>query len=175
MRYAVHDRNGWSLAMLGFSTAAWKLAPRDSFIGWTPQMREKNLPLVVDNPRFLILPWVEILNLGSHILAIVRRCLPGTRPTAITPRPCSSRPSSRPRATAAPSTAPRAGSPSEPPREEDAMTDTRNGPSRKRTSGCDPSTTQTHAISAIVRNSLSRKPDGTPMSAPVCCHSCASS
>ena len=34
--------------------------------------REKNLPLVIDNPRFLILPWIEIPNLGSHILAIVR-------------------------------------------------------------------------------------------------------
>ena len=77
MRYAVHDRNGWPIAMLGFSTAAWKLAPRDNFIGWTPEMREKNLPLVVDNPRFLILPWIEIPNLGSHILAIVRRRLPG--------------------------------------------------------------------------------------------------
>ena len=40
-------------------------------------MREKNLPLVVDNPRFLILPWIKIPNLGSHILAIVRRRLPG--------------------------------------------------------------------------------------------------
>ena len=77
MRYAVHDRNGWPLAMLGFSTAAWKLAPRDRFIGWTPEKREKNLPLVVDNPRFLILPWIEIPNLGSHILAIVRRRLAG--------------------------------------------------------------------------------------------------
>ena len=77
MRYAVHDRNGWPLAMLGFSTAAWKLAPRDRFIGWTPEKREKNLPLVVDNPRFLILPWIEIPNLGSHILAFVRRRLPG--------------------------------------------------------------------------------------------------
>ena len=76
MRYAVHDRNGWPVAMLGFSTAAWKLAPRDKFIGWTAQVREKNLPLVVDNPRFLILPWIEIPNLGSHILAIVRRRLP---------------------------------------------------------------------------------------------------
>ena len=62
--------------MLGFSTAAWRLAPRDKFIGWTPQLREKNLPLVVDNPRFLILPWIKIPNLGSHILAIVRRRLP---------------------------------------------------------------------------------------------------
>ena len=76
MRYAVHDRNGWPLAMIGFSTAAWKLAPRDTLIGWTPQLREKNLPLDVDNPRFLILPWIKIPNLGSHILALVRRRLP---------------------------------------------------------------------------------------------------
>jgi len=76
MRYAVHDRHGAPLARLGFSTAARKLAPRDSFIGWTPQLREKNLPLVVDNPRFLILPWITIPNLGSHILSLVRRQLP---------------------------------------------------------------------------------------------------
>ena len=50
---------------------------RDSFIGWMPKMREKNLPLVVDNPRFLILPWIGIPNLDSHTLAIVRRRLPG--------------------------------------------------------------------------------------------------
>ena len=76
MRYAGHDRDGWPIAMLGFSTAAWKLAPRDRFIGWTPELREKNLPLVVDNPRFLILPWIAIPNLGSHILSLVRRQLP---------------------------------------------------------------------------------------------------
>ena len=76
MRYAVQDRNGWPLAMLGFSTAAWKLATRDTFIGWTRQLREKNLPFVVDNPRFLILPWIKIPNLGSHILALIRRRLP---------------------------------------------------------------------------------------------------
>ena len=76
MRYAVHDRDGWPLAMLGFSTAAWKLAPRDRFIGWMPEMREKNLGLVIDNPGFLILPWITIPNLGSHILSLVRRQLP---------------------------------------------------------------------------------------------------
>ena len=76
MRYTVHARDGTPLAMIGFSTAVWTLAPRDHFIGWSPQLREKNLPLVVDNPRFLILPWFHIPNLGSHILAIVRRQLP---------------------------------------------------------------------------------------------------
>ena len=54
-RSAVHYRDGWPLAMLGSSTAAWKLAPGDRFIGWTPQLREKNLPVVVDNPSFLVL------------------------------------------------------------------------------------------------------------------------
>ena len=76
MRYAVRDRHGSPLAMLGFSTAAWKLAPRDTFIGWTSEQREKNLPLVIDNPRFLILPWIQIPNLGSHILSVVCRRLP---------------------------------------------------------------------------------------------------
>ena len=73
---AVYGRDGWPLAMLGFSTAARKLAPRDHFIGWTPKLRAKNLPLVIDNPRFLILPWITIPNLGSHILSLVRRQLP---------------------------------------------------------------------------------------------------
>ena len=62
--------------MLGFSTAGRELASRDSFIGWTPQLREKNFPLVIDNPRFLTLPWITIPNLGSHILSLVRRQLP---------------------------------------------------------------------------------------------------
>ena len=89
IRYAVHDRQGRPLAMLGFSTAAHKLAPRDRFIGWTPQLRRKNLPLVIDNPRFLILPWITIPNLGSHILSLVRRQLPKdwTERYNTTPRP----------------------------------------------------------------------------------------
>ena len=56
--------------------AAWKVVPRDRYIGWTPQLREKNLPLVIDNSWFLILPWVTVPNLASYILAIVRRRLP---------------------------------------------------------------------------------------------------
>ena len=53
MRYTVHDRHGQLLALLGFSTAARKLAPRDRFIGWTPALREKNLPRVIDNDRYM--------------------------------------------------------------------------------------------------------------------------
>ncbi len=60
---AMH-RDGRPLAVLGFSTAACKLTPRDRFIGWTPQLREKNLSLVIDNPKFLILSWIQVPNLG---------------------------------------------------------------------------------------------------------------
>ena len=79
MRYVVHPRDGRPVGMLGFSTAAWKLAPRDSFIGWTLQKGEKTPPFVVDNRSFLMLPWIVIPNLGPHILAIVRRRLPEDR------------------------------------------------------------------------------------------------
>ena len=77
MRYTVYDRSGLiPLALLGFSAAAWKLAPRDDFIGWSAQQREKNLPRVCNNSRFLILPWARIPNLGSHILSLMRQRLP---------------------------------------------------------------------------------------------------
>ena len=139
IRYAVHDRNGWPIAMLGFSTAAWKLAPRDNFIGWTPQSREKNLPLVVDNPRFLILPWITIPNLGSHILALIRRRLPldwaeryNTTPVLIETF------SSKRRDTPAPSTGPPASSMSAPPRGAGAMIGTSCTTNPARTSGSDP-------------------------------------
>lgn len=61
------------LALLGFSAAAWKCAPRDSYIGWDSEMRKKNLHLVVNNARFLILPWVRSKNLASRILSITAK------------------------------------------------------------------------------------------------------
>ncbi len=76
MRYLVTDREDHPIALFGFSTAAWRLAPRDRWIGWTDQQREQNLPRVIDNPRFLILPWVCVPNLGSHLLAIMKRRVP---------------------------------------------------------------------------------------------------
>ena len=53
MRYTVQDREGRPLAMLGFSAAAWKTAPRDAFIGWSPEVRERNLYRVMT--RYLIM------------------------------------------------------------------------------------------------------------------------
>ena len=69
MRYLIRSANGEPLALMGFGAAAWKTAPRDTFIGWDADTRQRNLPLVVNNARFLILPWVTIPNLASHILS----------------------------------------------------------------------------------------------------------
>ena len=64
------------LALLGFGAPAWKTAPRDRFIGWCPSERERNLQLIVNNARFLILPWVQSKNLASKLLALASRQLP---------------------------------------------------------------------------------------------------
>ena len=59
------------LALLGFGASAWKIAPRDWYIGWSEEKRAENLQLVVNNARFLILPWVASRNLASMILSRV--------------------------------------------------------------------------------------------------------
>jgi hypothetical protein len=64
------------LAALLFTSAAWRMAPRDRWIGWSDPARQSNLPLVVNHSRFLILPWVQIPHLASHILAHAARQLP---------------------------------------------------------------------------------------------------
>ena len=63
------------LALLGFGAAAWKTAPRDEYIGWSAEQRKKNLHLVVNNARFLIVPWARLRNLASRILSIASRRL----------------------------------------------------------------------------------------------------
>ena len=63
------------LALLGFGAAAWKTAPRERFIGWTTEQRKRHLQLVVNNARFLILPWVECRNLASKLLGMATRRL----------------------------------------------------------------------------------------------------
>lgn len=68
--------NGQTLALLGFGAAAWKVAPRDNFIGWSHEQRKKHLHLIVNNARFLILPWVHSKNLASKLLAMVAKRLP---------------------------------------------------------------------------------------------------
>ena len=64
------------LACLSWSSAARHIGCRDRFIGWPAHVRKQNLHLVAYNHRFLILPWVRIKNLASHILATMSRMLP---------------------------------------------------------------------------------------------------
>jgi hypothetical protein len=75
LRYLIRFQ-GQELACLGFGASAWKVAPRDRFIGWTHEQRKRNLYLVVNNARFLILPWVHSPNLASKILSLLAKRLP---------------------------------------------------------------------------------------------------
>jgi hypothetical protein len=79
LRYLVYSRrNGEQpLACLLWSSPAWKMAPRDQWIGWNQEQRAQNLQLVVNNSRFLILPWVRVRGLASKILGQCARQLPG--------------------------------------------------------------------------------------------------
>ena len=74
--YSTIDRGDQLLATIGFSSSAWKLQSRDRFIGWNDAERSENLKLVVNNARFLILPWIKFPNLASRILGSVARQIP---------------------------------------------------------------------------------------------------
>jgi hypothetical protein len=65
------------VACFAWSSSAHYLGCRDHFLGWSDQARRKNLHLLAYNPRFLILPWVEIPHLASHLLARMTRMLSG--------------------------------------------------------------------------------------------------
>ncbi len=64
------------LACLQWTSAAWKMAARDRWIGWGPEERARHLAFIVNNSRFLILPWVRVKGLASKILARCARQLP---------------------------------------------------------------------------------------------------
>lgn len=74
IRYLFRCKEGL-LGAIGFGASAWKVAARDNFIGWTPSVREKNLHLVLNNSRFLILPWINSKNLASKILGACTRLI----------------------------------------------------------------------------------------------------
>jgi hypothetical protein len=74
-RYMVYA-DSQLLALLGFGASAWQVADRDRFIGWSSEQRKRNLQLVINNARYLILPWVQCHNLASHILSIAAKRLP---------------------------------------------------------------------------------------------------
>ena len=75
LRYSIVG-GGHLLGVMGFGGAAWKVAPRDLFIGWTAEERQRRLHLIVNQTRFLILPWVRCQNLATKALALVKQRLP---------------------------------------------------------------------------------------------------
>lgn len=68
LKYWVHDRAGRPLGCLLFGSAAWQILPRDTWIGWDPEQRQRQLLLLTNNTRLLILPWVQVPHLASHLL-----------------------------------------------------------------------------------------------------------
>lgn len=74
MKYLILGSDERFLGCLLFGAAAWKSADRDQWISWTPDIRERNLGLICNNTRFLILPWIKIPHLASYALgACLRR------------------------------------------------------------------------------------------------------
>lgn len=75
LRYLAVDQNERPLACLLFGSAAWKCAARDRYIGWEAACRRERLHLLTNNHRFLILPWVRVPHLASHLLGLAARRL----------------------------------------------------------------------------------------------------
>ena len=73
LRYFVQSSTGQILACLQWSSPAWTMQARDQWIGWNSQQRARNLQYIVNNSRFLILPWVRVKDLASSILALAAR------------------------------------------------------------------------------------------------------
>lgn len=73
VRYLVRDRAGRPVGCALFGSAAWKCGPRDAFVGWDRRARETNLGFLTNNTRFLVVPWVFVPHLASHLLACLAR------------------------------------------------------------------------------------------------------
>jgi hypothetical protein len=71
--YLVEDSQGRELAVHLVGAAAWQCAPRDTYIGWDPNQRAAHLPHIANHSRFLLLPWVRVLHLASHLLKQLTR------------------------------------------------------------------------------------------------------
>lgn len=74
LRYVAEIDGHW-LALLGWASAALKVASRDDWIGWSPTLQWQRLALIANNSRFLILPGQRVKNLASRILGLNLACL----------------------------------------------------------------------------------------------------
>lgn len=72
-KYLVLDPLGRPLGCVLFGSSAWSCADRDAYVGWGRESRARNLQFTTNNTRFLILPWVKVPHLASHILSQVSR------------------------------------------------------------------------------------------------------
>jgi hypothetical protein len=75
LKYVVWS-GGRPLACLAWSSAPRHLGPRDRFIGWDRSARKRNIHFIAYNTRFLIMPWVQVPHLGSHVLGQMARRVP---------------------------------------------------------------------------------------------------
>jgi hypothetical protein len=73
LKYLALSRAGRPLACVGFGSAPRHLGPRDRFLGWSARARAQNIGLLAYNTRFLIVPWVAVPHLASHLLAALAR------------------------------------------------------------------------------------------------------
>jgi hypothetical protein len=71
MRYLVWSADRRLLAALGFGASAWQVKARDKYIKWNDRQRRAGLHRIVNNARFLILPWVKSFGLASQILSAI--------------------------------------------------------------------------------------------------------
>ena len=71
LRYLIRAREDLLVGCLQMSSPAWRVAPRDEWIGWDDASRERGLQRIVNNSRFLILPWISVKNLASHVLSLL--------------------------------------------------------------------------------------------------------
>jgi hypothetical protein len=72
IRYNITSE-GRDLGCLLFSASSWSLSPREEWIGWTVKDRKARLHLVINNSRFLLLPYVRVQNLASRVLSMASR------------------------------------------------------------------------------------------------------
>jgi len=73
LQYLIYDCHERVLGCLLYGAAAWRVADRDRFIGWDEAARQRGLSRIANNQRYLILPWVRVPHLASHLLAVTRR------------------------------------------------------------------------------------------------------
>jgi hypothetical protein len=76
LKFLVHAQ-GRPIACLAWSSAPRHLGPRDRFIGWSAPARRANIRFLAYNTRFLILPFVHVPHLGSHLLGRMARLISG--------------------------------------------------------------------------------------------------